>query len=222
MLTKAPPPALTPRKRPRQARSAFTVDAVVEAAVRVLLAEGYARLTTRRVAEVAGVSVGSLYQYFPNRAALVAEVIRRKVEAGVSAMERAAAEAEAAPRPGPATAGAPIAAALRALAEEKQRGLALAAALRGPLAELDGRRALAEGARRVEALFAGVLARHLGRPLDPAEGRRLALAVAALEGAVAALAERDPAGLGEPGLGDALARMALAALDLGGVPHTEA
>ena len=64
-------PAKTPRKRPRQQRSQQTVAAILEATGRILVDEGYAKLNTNRVAEVAGVSIGSLYQYFPNKQALV-------------------------------------------------------------------------------------------------------------------------------------------------------
>jgi len=66
-----------PRKQPKQARSQTTVEAILEATARILAAEGRARLSTNRVAEVAGVSVGSLYQYFPNKDALLAELRRR-------------------------------------------------------------------------------------------------------------------------------------------------
>jgi AcrR family transcriptional regulator len=59
------------RKRPRQARSTQLVDDVLEAALRVLRCDGGARFTTVRVAHEAGVSVGSLYQYFPNKEALL-------------------------------------------------------------------------------------------------------------------------------------------------------
>lgn len=59
------------RRKPRQARSTELVAAILEAAVQVLAAEGAGRFTTARVAERAGVSVGSLYQYFPNKAALL-------------------------------------------------------------------------------------------------------------------------------------------------------
>lgn len=69
------------RKRPKQVRSRALVEALVEATARVLAEEGRARLTTNRVAEVAGVSVGSLYQYFADKEALVAEVGRRYAEA---------------------------------------------------------------------------------------------------------------------------------------------
>ena len=67
----AAPDHLSARKRPRQARSAVTVDAIFEATIQVLLAEGIHRLTTTRVAECAGVSVGTMYQYFPHKQALL-------------------------------------------------------------------------------------------------------------------------------------------------------
>lgn len=54
----------TPRNQPRQPRSRMTVSVILDAAVRVLEQDGWDALTTSRVAEVAGVSVGTLYQYF--------------------------------------------------------------------------------------------------------------------------------------------------------------
>ncbi len=65
------PIAKAPRKRPRQRRSQQTVAAILEATAHILVTDGYNKLTTNRVAEVAGVSIGSLYQYFPNKQALV-------------------------------------------------------------------------------------------------------------------------------------------------------
>ncbi len=70
----------TPRKRPRQARSRATVDAVLEATARVLVRRGFDGLTTNLVADAAGVSIGSLYQYFPNKEALVGALIEKHVE----------------------------------------------------------------------------------------------------------------------------------------------
>ena len=64
------------RKEPRQARSRAMVDAIVQAGARVLGDRGWAGFTTNKVAEVAGVSIGSLYQYFPNKLALI-EAVRR-------------------------------------------------------------------------------------------------------------------------------------------------
>ncbi|PRH04119.1 TetR family transcriptional regulator [Burkholderia gladioli] len=64
-------PRLAVRKQPQQARSTELVAAILEAATQVLAREGAARFTTARVAEKAGVSVGSVYQYFPNKAAIL-------------------------------------------------------------------------------------------------------------------------------------------------------
>lgn len=67
----AAPRHLSARKTPRQARSAVTIEAIFEATIQVLLAEGVHRLTTTRVAERAGVSVGTMYQYYPHKQALL-------------------------------------------------------------------------------------------------------------------------------------------------------
>lgn len=68
---------LSPRKTARQQRSRATVDALLEATADILIRHGYARLTTNRIAERAGVNIASLYQYFPGKEALVAELRRR-------------------------------------------------------------------------------------------------------------------------------------------------
>jgi AcrR family transcriptional regulator len=64
-------PEISARKHPQQERSTRLVADILEAAIRVLVREGARRFTTARVAEEAGVSVGSLYQYFPNKEALL-------------------------------------------------------------------------------------------------------------------------------------------------------
>ena len=66
-----------PRKSASQARSRATVDALIEATARILVRDGFDKASTNRIAEAAGVSVGSLYQYFPSKEALVAAVIDR-------------------------------------------------------------------------------------------------------------------------------------------------
>lgn len=70
-------PLTKPRKSASQERSRVTVDALVEATARILVREGFDKASTNRIAEHAGVSVGSLYQYYPSKEALVAAVIDR-------------------------------------------------------------------------------------------------------------------------------------------------
>jgi AcrR family transcriptional regulator len=70
-------PLTSPRKEASQERSRATVDALLSATARVLVKEGYDRASTNKVAVAAGVSIGSLYQYFPSKEALVAAVIER-------------------------------------------------------------------------------------------------------------------------------------------------
>src|SRR5262245_41962369 len=77
------------RKPATQARSRATVEALVEATARILVREGFDKASTNRIAEAAGVSVGSLYQYFPGKEALVAAVIVRHGQ-GLMAIARAA------------------------------------------------------------------------------------------------------------------------------------
>ena len=80
---------LKPRKTPVQARSAATLETLHMAAIQVLLQGGLSRCTTTRIAERAGISVGSLYQYYPNRDALLAGVLKKHLEGIASAVERA-------------------------------------------------------------------------------------------------------------------------------------
>jgi AcrR family transcriptional regulator len=70
------------RRSPQQRRSQEMCDRIVEAAARVFADEGYARGTTNRIAEEAGVSIGSLYQYYPNKDVLLAELVRRHIRDG--------------------------------------------------------------------------------------------------------------------------------------------
>ena len=78
---------LEPRKLPVQARSAASVNAILEATIQVLLGVGKERLTTSRVALRAGVSVGTLYQYFPNKSALLQAALKRHLNEVTDAVE---------------------------------------------------------------------------------------------------------------------------------------
>ncbi|EGT5713457.1 TetR/AcrR family transcriptional regulator [Cronobacter dublinensis subsp. dublinensis] len=83
-------PAAAPRKLPRQARSRALVEAIIEATARIFERAGPAACTTNAVAEKAGVSIGSLYQYFPNRRALTAALVARERGQLVAAFSAAA------------------------------------------------------------------------------------------------------------------------------------
>lgn len=82
------------RKEPRQARSRATVEAVIEAGARILSKQGWTRFTTNKVADAAGVSIGSLYQYFPDKLSLVDAIRRRHIDDSLDAVRSALAETE--------------------------------------------------------------------------------------------------------------------------------
>jgi AcrR family transcriptional regulator len=89
--------ALEPRKAPVQARSVVTVEAISEATIQVLLSQGTDRFTTTRVAERAGVSVGTLYQYYPNKQSLLFAVLEDHLDKVSSAVEAACERARGKP-----------------------------------------------------------------------------------------------------------------------------
>lgn len=82
---------LAPRRRPRQARSRATTDAILAAAARVLAARGYAATTTNHVAAEAGVSIGSLYEYYPSKDALVVALLEAHIAEATTVLEQASA-----------------------------------------------------------------------------------------------------------------------------------
>ncbi|KRD26525.1 MULTISPECIES: TetR/AcrR family transcriptional regulator [Acidovorax] len=79
-----------PLKRPRQARARFTVQAIYDAFVRIWQRDGWDKLTTRNVALETGISVGTLYDYFPNKTALLSGYVRHCIESLLAAIDREA------------------------------------------------------------------------------------------------------------------------------------
>ncbi|MGI4829132.1 MAG: TetR/AcrR family transcriptional regulator [Janthinobacterium lividum] len=96
-MSKASTPPFEPRKTPVQARSTASVAAILEATVQVLLKDGKAKLTTTRIAARAGVSVGTLYQYFPNKSSLLQALLKEHLDSVALAMEVACEAARDAP-----------------------------------------------------------------------------------------------------------------------------
>lgn len=133
---------LKARKQPRQARSQATVEAIFDATIQVLRAEGLQRLTTIRVAERAGVSVGSLYQYFPQKQALLFAVLQRHLERVISTTEEAAASAHN------GTLQRMVKAVVTAFVQAKTENLDESRALYAVAAELDSRRYVREVGER--------------------------------------------------------------------------
>ena len=152
-MASSPPAHLTPRKRPRQARAAATVDAIFEATIQVLVAVGPHRLSTTRVAERAGVSVGTMYQYFPHKQALVYAVNERYLDVLAGKVERAC----------QAQHGAPIDRMVQALVttywDAKTERADVTRALYRSVAELDNESLIEAFGRRVDGATAAMFAR---------------------------------------------------------------
>lgn len=184
------------------------MEALVEATLQVLVREGYARLTTTRVAERAGVSVGTLYQYFPDKRALVTALKVRYFGLMTSAVEVALRERAALDPRGEDVEGT-IRAALGALLEVKRAHRSLTRALREPMAEMDGHGFVHETLARFVTLFTPLLVR-----LEPRGdvSRRGMVLVSALEGAITYAALESPAWLEEPWFLEELVRLALGGL----------
>ena len=90
-----PQPHPSPRRTPRQERSQVTVDAIFEAVARIVATQGEGALTTNRIAELAGVSVGSLYQYFPSKEAILVAMLDQHCDRVMLALDALLAQARA-------------------------------------------------------------------------------------------------------------------------------
>ncbi len=123
---------LEPRKSPVQARSTASLDAILEATIQVLLQAGKERLTTTAVALRAGVSVGTLYQYFPNKSALLQAALKRHLDEVTEAVEHVCREERGATLPHMATA------LIHAFLEAKMRNVKASVALYAVSSDVDG------------------------------------------------------------------------------------
>jgi AcrR family transcriptional regulator len=168
-----------PRKSPTQVRSRATVDAIVAATARVLVRDGYDALSTNRVAKEAGVSVGSLYQYFPGKEALVAAVMEQYAS---RMQENIAARMQAAP---PAASAEEVATELiRAMLAAQQAEPRLHRALVEQVPRIGALRRLHELSTNYERLVEAWLEEH--RELIEVKDAKMAafVLVAAVEGLV--------------------------------------
>lgn len=145
------PALLEPRKSPVQARSTASVDAILQATIQVLLGVGKERLTTTRVASRAGVSVGTLYQYFPNKSALLQAVLKRHLDEVTEAVERVCWEQRANTLPCMATA------LVNAFLEAKMSDAKMSVALYSISADVDGAKILQQMGIRSNEAIVGML-----------------------------------------------------------------
>ena len=142
---------LEPRKSPIQARSAASVDAILEATIQVLLDVGKERLTTTRVALRAGVSVGTLYQYFPNKSSLLQAALRSHLDRVAEAVERVCLEQKGNPLRQMATA------LITTFLEAKMRDTKTSVALYSVSSDVDGAKIAQEMGRRSNKAVAAML-----------------------------------------------------------------
>jgi AcrR family transcriptional regulator len=152
-----------PRKTPVQERSTVTVEAISEATIQVLLAVGLDRLTTTRVAERAGVSVGTLYQYFPNKQALLNAVLKVHSIKVAEAVEHACQANRGAAVP------VLVAAVVEAFVNAKLERRDVSTALYAPASEPEGTTVVRRLSKRVHRALTAALAESAGATLDDME-----------------------------------------------------
>jgi AcrR family transcriptional regulator len=149
------------RKMPRQSRSKATVDALLQATAHILLEGGIEALTTNHVAEVAGVSIGSLYQYFPNKGSILAALIEKHVEHEVKVLTKVFEDWQGG-------AGEPlIRMAIKEFIQIQLDDLTLASLLYGQVSYLECRDALRQATKFFEGIMADLLNTHFNGQVTP-------------------------------------------------------
>jgi len=143
---------LEPRKSPVQARSAASVEAILDATIQVLLRVGKERLTTTRVALRAGVSVGTLYQYFPNKSALLQAALKRHFDEVAEAVEQICREQQGKPLRHMATA------LVNGFLEAKMKNAKTSVALYSVSSDVDGAKIVQQMGVRISKAIVGMLA----------------------------------------------------------------
>ena len=199
----APRNRSTPRKKPRQERAKVTMEALLEAAAQVLVSSGYEATTTKSVAERAGVSIGSLYQYFPHKEALVTALFERMSRQVVEVLSHSL-------RPGEGLT-------LEERTRELMRGLVEAYAvnprLQQVLLQQVPRMGLLNGLQEVQVRLESLVRGSLSRNLAHVRPRNLELAVflllRAVRGAIWATLTERPELVREPEFVEELSALAL-------------
>lgn len=171
-------PRLEPRKSPVQARSTASVEAILDATIQVLLAIGKERLTTTRVAHRAGVSVGTLYQYFPNKSALLQAALTRHLQHVANVIESTSGQQHGKPL------AEMISSLITAFFAAKMQEIRTSIALYQVSSDLDGARIVRQTGSRSNKAIAAMLSTSPDPIPDPA------LAATILQGAIAGVSRR--------------------------------
>jgi AcrR family transcriptional regulator len=208
-------PSFQPRKKPVQGRSKATVEAILDGTIRVLLDEGFGELTTTRVAEVAGVGVGTLYQYFPAKESLLFALLEREMTTlekdllgTLVATENQSLEAR-------------VTATVDALVRHKKAHAELGVVLHAHMPRFDGVRLVRATQRRLVSAFAVVIRPSLPVDMDDVEVQLVAMmVVAAVQGAVDGALDLSAATLRRPAFREALVRLVLGYLRESGARFT--
>ncbi len=200
-------PIVRMRKNPRQARATATIEAIIEAAAQILRKEGEEALTTAKIAERAGVSIGSIYQYFPNKDAILLALIRKEREAIAAEVARRIAEIE--PKNGEAMVRGVIATLVAAFRPRRRRRklVALMAAF-----SVDRDNSGLELRQRIGALIVAASRRYPDMASRPLSEISAYVIVRAVLGAIRSAVVENAKILDDPEFEEELCRLAIAYL----------
>jgi AcrR family transcriptional regulator len=195
--------AFAPRKRPVQERSRATVEAILEATIRVLRAADFDSLTTTKVAEVAGVGVGTLYQYFPSKESLLLALLEQEMALFEAALFEAAARA----------AGEPLAvqveAAVDAVIRHKGQRAEIGSALHAEMPRVDGARVVRATMKRMITAIQAMIAPHVGDVAGVDVELMAVTIVTSVQGAVEGALAVSPRHIRRPAFRNELVRLVL-------------
>jgi AcrR family transcriptional regulator len=195
--------AFAPRKKPVQGRSKATVEAILEATVRVLVGADFDSLTTTKVAEVAGVGVGTLYQYFPGKESLLLALLEQEMELFEGALLEAAAKVAGEPL------SVQVEAAIDAIIRQKGKRAEIGTAIHAEMPRVDGARIVRATMKRIIAAIAAMIAPHM-MGVEGADVELMAITITtSVQGAVEGALALSPQHIRRPAFRNELVRLVL-------------
>ncbi len=195
-------PSHDPKKRPQQERSRATVDYILRAATQILTQDGASRLSTNRIAERAGVAVASLYQYFPNKEAIVHALFERNLSEERAELLTRSVELKDAPL------GVAIRVGVRSTVEIHARGPSLVKSILESIPFLRGADALVRAREHVVELVSETMRRRRGELRSPKNLEIKAfIVVHAIESVIHDAAKERPDYLTDPAFAEELVEL---------------